>query len=61
MIQSPVQKVKIKVSKINIFPVVLYVYETRSLTLEEETRLRIFVKKFLKRISASIAVLLTSL
>jgi hypothetical protein len=59
MFKSPVHKVRIIVFKINILPLVLYVYETRSLTLKEANKLQIFVK-LVGRLSGSITVLLTS-
>jgi hypothetical protein len=42
--------VKIKIYKTIILPVVLYGYETWSLTLQEEHRLRMFVNRVLRRI-----------
>jgi hypothetical protein len=39
-----------KIYKAIIFPVVLYGYETWSLTLREEHRLRMFVNRMLRRI-----------
>jgi len=41
---------KIKVQRNAILPVVLYVYETWSLTQREERRLRVFEKRVLRRI-----------
>ena len=41
---------KIKIYKTIILPVVLYGYETWSLTLREESRLRVFENRFLRRI-----------
>jgi hypothetical protein len=45
-------KVKIRVYKTIILPVVLYGYETWSLTLREEHRLRVFENRVLRRIFA---------
>ena len=42
--------VKIKIYRRIILPVVLYAYETWSLTLREECRLRIFENRVLRRI-----------
>jgi hypothetical protein len=42
--------VKIKIYKTIILPVVLYGYETWSLTLREEHRLRVFENRVLRRI-----------
>jgi hypothetical protein len=42
--------VKIKILRTIIFPVVLYGYETWSLTLREEHRLRVFENRVLRRI-----------
>jgi hypothetical protein len=39
-----------EIYKTIILPVVLYGYETRSLTLREERRLRVFEKRVLRRI-----------
>jgi hypothetical protein len=44
------RNVKVKVYKTIILPVVLYGYETCSLTLREEHRLRVFENRFLRRI-----------
>ena len=41
---------KIKIFKTIILPVVLYGYETWSLTLREESRLRVFKNRILRRI-----------
>ena len=41
---------KIKIYRTRIFPVVVYGYETWSLTLREERRLRVFENKVLRRI-----------
>jgi hypothetical protein len=41
----------IKIYKTLILPVVLYGYETWSLTLEEEQRLRVFENRMLRKIS----------
>jgi len=50
-LQSLVSKnVKIKIYRIIILPVVLYGCETRSLTLREERRLRVFENRVLRRI-----------
>jgi hypothetical protein len=43
-------KVKIKIYKTIILPAVLYVCETRSLTLKEEYMLRVFANRVLRRI-----------
>jgi hypothetical protein len=43
-------KVKVKIYKTIILPVVLYGCETWSLTLREEHRLRVFENRVLKRI-----------
>jgi hypothetical protein len=37
-------------TRIHVFPVVLYGYKTRSLTLREEHRLRVFENRVLRRI-----------
>jgi hypothetical protein len=42
--------VKVKIYKTIILPVVLYGYETWSLTLREEHRLRVFENRVLRRI-----------
>jgi hypothetical protein len=44
------KNVKIRIYKSMILPVVLYGYETWSLTLREEHRLRVFENRVLKRI-----------
>jgi hypothetical protein len=44
------KKLKIKIYKIVILPVVLYGYKTWSLTLGEEQRLRVFENSVLRRI-----------
>jgi hypothetical protein len=44
------KKLKIKIHKTVILPVVLYGYETWSLTLRDERRLRIFENRVLRRI-----------
>jgi hypothetical protein len=44
------RNVKIKIYKTTILPMVLYVYETWSLTLREEHRLRVFENRMLRRI-----------
>jgi hypothetical protein len=41
---------RIKIYKTIVFPVVLYGSETRSLTLREECRLRVFENRILRRI-----------
>jgi hypothetical protein len=46
-------KLKIKIYKIVIFPVVLYGCETWSLTFREEHRLRVFENRVLRRIFGS--------
>ena len=45
-----IQKLKIKIKRIKILPVVLYGYETWSLTLREERRLGVFESRALRRI-----------
>jgi hypothetical protein len=45
------KNLKIRIYKTIILPVVLYGYETWSLTLREGHRLRMFEKKVLRRIS----------
>jgi hypothetical protein len=44
------KNVKIKIHRTIILPVVLYGYETWSLTLREECRLRMFENRVLRRI-----------
>jgi hypothetical protein len=44
------KNVKIKIYRTIILPVVLYGYESWSLTLREECRLRVFQNKVLRRI-----------
>jgi len=44
------KNLKIKIYRTIILPVVLYGCETRSLTFREETRLRVFENRVLKRI-----------
>ena len=44
------KNLKIKIYRIIILPVVLYGYETWSLTLSEERKLRVFENMVLKRI-----------
>jgi hypothetical protein len=44
------KNVKIRIYKPIILPVVLYVCETRSLTLREEHKLRVFENRVLRRI-----------
>jgi hypothetical protein len=46
----PSKDVKIRIYKTIILPVFLYVYETWSLTLREEHRLRVFEYRVLRRI-----------
>ena len=46
-------KIKIQVYRTIILPVVLYGYETWSLTLREERRLRVFENRVLRRIFGS--------
>jgi hypothetical protein len=46
----PIQNLKIKIYITIILPVVLYGCETRSLTLREERRLRLFENRVLRRI-----------
>jgi len=43
-------KLKIKIQRTIIFPVVLYGCETWSLTLREERRLRVFENRVLRRV-----------
>ena len=51
--QIAVQKLKIKIYRTIIRPVVLYECETWSLTFREERRLRIFENRVLKRVFGS--------
>ena len=44
------ENLKIKIYRTIIFPVVLYGFETWSLTLREERRLRVFENRELRRI-----------
>ena len=44
------KKLNIKIYRIIILPVVLYGFETRSLTLREERKLRVFENKVLRRV-----------
>jgi len=44
------KKLKIKIYRIIILPVVLYGYETWSLTLREKRKLRIFENRVLRRV-----------
>jgi hypothetical protein len=44
------KNVKIRIYKTIILPLVLYWYETWSLTLREEQRLRVFENRVLRRI-----------
>ena len=44
------KKLKIKIYRTIILPVVLYVCETWSLTLREERRLRVFENRVLRRV-----------
>ena len=44
------KNLKIKIYRIIIMPVILYGYETLSLTLREESRLRVFDNRLLRRI-----------
>jgi hypothetical protein len=44
------RRVKVKIHKTNILPVILYGPETWSLTLREEHRLRVFENSVLRRI-----------
>ena len=48
--QLPSKNVKIKIHRTVILPFVLYGYETWSLTLREERRLRVFENRVLRRI-----------
>jgi hypothetical protein len=48
--QFAIQKLKDKIYRTIIFPVVLYGCETWSLTLREERRLRVFEKRVLRRV-----------
>ena len=50
LFQFAIQKVKIKICRTTILPVVLYGYETWSLTLREERRLRMFENRVLRRV-----------
>jgi hypothetical protein len=47
---SSVQKLKIRIYKTIILPVVLYGFETWFLTLWEEKRLRVFENRVLRRL-----------
>jgi hypothetical protein len=47
---SHIKKPKDKIQKTVILPFILYGYETWSLTLREEHRLRVFEKRMLRRI-----------
>jgi hypothetical protein len=47
------KKLKIKIYRAIILPVVLYGYETWSLTLREERRLRVFENRVLRRVFGS--------
>jgi hypothetical protein len=51
--QFAAQILKIKICRILFLPVVLYGYETWSLTLREERRLRVFVNRVLRRVFRS--------
>ena len=44
------KNIKIKIYRTTVWPVVLYGFETWSLTLEEECKLRMFEKRVLRRI-----------
>ena len=44
------KNIKIKTNKTIILPVILYGYETWSLTFREERRLRMFVNRVLRRV-----------
>jgi hypothetical protein len=44
------KNIKIKINRTIILPVVLYGCETRSITLREERRLRVFENRVLRRI-----------
>jgi hypothetical protein len=46
----PLKNVKVRIYKTIILPVVLYGYESWSLTLREEHRLRVFENRVLRRI-----------
>ena len=48
--QFAIQSLKIKIYRTLILPFVLYGCETRSLTLREERRLRVFENRVLRRI-----------
>jgi hypothetical protein len=50
VLPSDIKKLKIKIYKTVILPVVLYGYETWSLTLGEEHRLRVFENRVLRKI-----------
>jgi hypothetical protein len=47
---SAVKNVNIRINKIIILPVILYVCETWSLTLREEHKLRVFENRVLRRL-----------
>jgi hypothetical protein len=46
----PSKNLKIKIYRTIILPVVLYVFESWSLTLREERRLRVFENRVLRRV-----------
>ena len=48
--QFPIKNLKIKKYRTIILPVVLYGCETRSLTMRQERRLRVFENRVLRRI-----------
>jgi hypothetical protein len=50
VISSAIKKIKFRVYRTRILPVVLYGYESWSLTLREEHRLRVFENRVLRRI-----------
>ena len=51
--QFAIQKLKIKISRTKILPVILHGCETRSLTLRDERRLRVFENRVLRRVFGS--------
>jgi len=53
VIQVAVQKLKIKIYRTIILPAVLYGCETWSLILREESRLRVFENRVLRRVFGS--------
>ena len=53
VLQFASKKYKIKIYRTLILPIVLYGCETRSVTLREERRLRVFEKRVLRRMFGS--------